>query len=117
MKNQQRGVFRVLTSEAIEAFHGNSQQSIMNVAARLEGSSIGVNIDVAHSPLDADAATRGAPGVGVQYIHKLGIVLGQGALDICILKGGTSRVKSCIDTMIIPVGYFREITGVSLFSK
>ncbi|KAG7230798.1 hypothetical protein INR49_019612 [Caranx melampygus] len=54
--------------------------------SRLEGASVGVNVNVAHRPLDADAAVRRAPGVGVQDIHKLGIISGQGVLVICMLK-------------------------------
>lgn len=71
-------------------------QSVLDVAAWLESASVGVNVDVAHSPLDADAAVRGASGVGVQDVHKLGIVWGEGAGGVCVLEGGTSRVQTWI---------------------
>lgn len=66
----------------------------MDVTARLESASIGVNIDVTHGSLNADAAVRGASGVGVQDINKLGVISGQGVLVVCMLKGGTSRIQT-----------------------
>ncbi|TNN75338.1 hypothetical protein EYF80_014385 [Liparis tanakae] len=53
---------------------------------RLESASVGVNVDVAYGSLDADAAAWGAPGVGVQDVHKLGVLSGQGELVVCVLK-------------------------------
>lgn len=84
----------VHTLEALDPFQCNPQQGILDVAARLEGASIGVNVDVAHRPLDADAAVWGAPGVGVQDVHELGVISGQSALVICMLEGGTSRIQT-----------------------
>ncbi len=66
----------------------------MDVAAWLESATVGVNVNVAHGSLDADAAIRGSPGVGVQYVHKLSIVFGQGVLVVCMLEGGTSRIQT-----------------------
>lgn len=80
------------TLKALDPFQCDPQQSILNVAAWLESASIGVNVDVADWSLDADAAVWGAPSVGVQDVHKLGVTSGQGALVICVLEGGTSRI-------------------------
>lgn len=80
--------------QALDAFQCDPQQCVLDVAAWLESASIGVNVDVAHGSLDADAAVRGAPGVGVQDVHKLGVASGQGALVVCVLKGGTSRIQT-----------------------
>ncbi len=49
---------------------------------------------MAHSSLDADASIRGAPGVGVQDVHKLSIVFGQGVLVVCMLEGWTSGIQT-----------------------
>lgn len=56
---------RAHTMEAFDALGRNSQQCILDVAARLEGAPVGVNVDVSHGSLDADAAVRGPSGVGV----------------------------------------------------
>ena len=85
------------TLEAPDPPLGDSNQRVLDVAARLEGASVGVNIDVSHGPLDADAAVRGAPGVGVQDVHELGIVPGQGALVVSVLEGGTGRIQTCVE--------------------
>ena len=87
----------VHTLEALDPFQRNHQQGILEVAAWLEGASVGVNVNVAHRPLDANAAVGGAPGVGVQDVHKLGIISGKGALVICMLKGGTSRIQTLVE--------------------
>lgn len=80
--------------EALDAFQGDPQQCVLDVAARLEGASVGVNVNVAHGSLDADAAVWGASGVGVQDVHKLGVIPGQGALVVGVLEGGTSRIQT-----------------------
>lgn len=51
--------------EALDALGRNSQQRILDVAARLERAPVGVNVNVSHGSLDADAAVRGSSGVGV----------------------------------------------------
>lgn len=53
------------TMEALDALGCNSQQCILNVTARLERAPVGVNVNVSHGSLDADAAVRGSSGVGV----------------------------------------------------
>lgn len=80
--------------EALDAFQRDPQQCVLDVAAWLESASVGVDVDVAHGSLDANAAVRGAPGVGVQHVHKLGVVFGQGVLVVCVLEGGTSRIQT-----------------------
>lgn len=85
-------IFVVHTLEALNPFQCNPQQSILDVTAWLESATIGVNVNMAHWSLDANAAVWGAPGVGMQDVHKLGVTSGQGALLICMLKGGTSRI-------------------------
>lgn len=47
---------------------------------------------MAHGPLDADAAVRRAPRVGVQDVHELAVVSGQGALVVCVLEGGAGGI-------------------------
>lgn len=47
-----------------------------------------------HGPLDADAAVGGAPGVGVQDVHELAVVSGQGALVVCVLEGGAGGIQT-----------------------
>lgn len=56
---------RAHTVEALDALGRNSQQCVLDVAARLERAPVGVNINVSHGSLDADAAVRGSSGVGV----------------------------------------------------
>lgn len=80
--------------ETLDPFQCNSQQGVLDVAAWLEGASIGVDVNVAHWPLDADAAVWGTPGVSVQDVHKLGIISGQGVLIVCMLKSGASRIQT-----------------------
>lgn len=87
----------VRTLEALDPFQCNPHQGFLDAAARLEGAAIGVNVDVAHRPLDTNAAVRGAPGVGVQDVHKLGIISGKGALVICVLEVGTSRIQTWVE--------------------
>lgn len=82
------------TLEALDSLQRDPQQCVLDVAARLESATVGVNVNVAHRFLDADAAARGAPGVGVQDIHKLGIVSGQSVLDVCVFKAGTCWIQT-----------------------
>ena len=83
------------TLEALDARRRDAHQGVLDVAAGLEGASVGEDVDVAHGPLDADAAVRRAPGVGVQHVHELGVLLGQDVLVGGVLEGGPSRVQSC----------------------
>lgn len=80
--------------EALDAFQCDPHQRVLDVAARLESASVGVDVDVAHRSLDADAAVRGAPGVGVQHVHKLGVFFGQSVLVVCVLEGGAGRIQT-----------------------
>lgn len=66
----------------------------MDITAWLESASIGVNVNVAHWSLNADAAVWGASGVGVQNVYKLGIISGQSVLVICMFKCGTGRIQA-----------------------
>lgn len=67
----------------------------MDVAARLEGAPVGVNVHVSKGPLDADAAVRGPPGVGVQDVHELRVVRGQDVLDVRVFEGGACGIQAC----------------------
>lgn len=80
--------------EALDSLQRDSQQCVLDVAARLESAAVGVNVNVAHRFLDADAAARGAPGVGVQDVHKLGIISGQSVLDVCVFEVGTCWIQT-----------------------
>lgn len=80
--------------EALDSLQRDPQQRVLDVAARLESAAVGVNVNVAHGFLDADAAARGAPGVGVQDVHELGIVSGQSVLDVCVFKVGTCWIQT-----------------------
>lgn len=82
------------TLEALDSLQCNPQQRVLDVTAWLESAAVGVNVNVAYGSLDADAAARGAPGVGVQDVHKLGIVSGQSVLDVCVFKVGTCRIQT-----------------------
>lgn len=85
---------RAHTLVAIDAPHRDSQQRVLDVAARLERATVGVNVNVSNRSLDADAAARGPPGVGVQDVHKLGIVGGEGGLVVCVFKGGACGIQA-----------------------
>lgn len=50
---------------------------------------------MSNGSLDADAAVRGSSGVGVQDVHKLGVVRREGVLVVCVLKGGTCGIQAC----------------------
>lgn len=84
----------VHTLETLDTLQRDPQQRVLDVAARLESAPVGVNVNVAHGSLDADAAARRAPGVGVQDVHKLGIVSGQSVLDVCVFKVGTCWIQT-----------------------
>lgn len=49
---------------------------------------------MAHRLLNADAAARGASGVGVQDVHKLGIISRQSVLNVRVFKAGTCRIQT-----------------------
>lgn len=85
---------KALTLEALDALQCNSQQRVLDVTARLEGAAVGVDVDVSNGSLDADAAVGRSSGVGVQHVHKLGVVRRQGVLVVCVLKGGTGGVQA-----------------------
>lgn len=82
------------TLEPLDALQGDSHQRVLDVAARLEGSPVGVDVDVPHGSLDADAAVRGPSGVGVEDVHELGVVGGEGVLVVRVFEGGTCRVQA-----------------------
>lgn len=82
----------VHTLKSLDPFQCNPHQGVLDVAAWLESAPIGVDVDVTNRPLDADAAVRRASGVGVQDVHKLGIIPGQGVLVVRMLKSGTSWI-------------------------
>jgi len=73
----------ILTKQSIV---GDLLQGAPEVAARLEAPSVGVDVHVAHRLLDADAETQGAPGEGVQHVHKVGVVRGEAAVGVLPLK-------------------------------
>lgn len=58
----------------VYAVGGDELHGVLNVAARLEGAAVGINVHVTHGSLDADAEVRRASGVCVQDVHKGGIV-------------------------------------------
>lgn len=84
----------VHTLEALDALCCNSQKCVLDVTARLECAPVGVNVDVPHGSLDADAAVRGSSGVGVQDVHELGVVGGEGVLVVRVFKGGTCGIQA-----------------------
>jgi len=83
------------TLQAFDAGRGAAQEGVLDVAARLEGASVGVDVHVAHGPLDADAAVRQAARVGVQDVHELGVTRGQDVLVVGVLEGGPGGVQPC----------------------
>lgn len=78
----------------VYAVGGDELHGVLNVAARLEGATVGVNVHVTHGSLDADAEVRRASGVCVQDVHKGGIVRWQTPRTVCILKAGARRVQT-----------------------
>lgn len=78
----------------MDACGGNHHHGVLKVTAWLEGSSVGVDVHMAHRSLDADAAVWGAPGVGVQNVHEESIIRGQGALGVSVLKGWAGWVQT-----------------------
>lgn len=47
------------TLEALDSLRCNVQQHVLDSAARLKSAAVGVNVDVAHGPLDANTAIWG----------------------------------------------------------
>lgn len=82
------------TLEALDALECDSQQRVLDVTARLERATVGVNIDVSNRSLDADAAVWGSSGVGVQDVYKLGVVRRESVLVVCVFKGGTCGIQA-----------------------
>ena len=78
----------------MDACGGNHHHGVLQVTAWLEGSSIGVDVHMAHRSLDADTAVWGAPGVGVQDVHEESIIRGQGGLVVSVLKGRAGWVQT-----------------------
>lgn len=82
------------TLQALDSLRSDSQQCVLDVTARLECATVGIDVNVAHGLLDADAAARRTSGVGVQDVHKLGIVSRQSVLNVGVFKAGTCRIKT-----------------------
>lgn len=61
-------------SHTVDAVSGNELHCMLNAAARLEGSTVWIDVHVTHGSLDPDAEVRRASGVCVQDIDKGGIV-------------------------------------------
>lgn len=80
--------------QAFDSLGSDSQQCVLDVAARLESAAVGIDVDVAHGLLDADAAARGASGVGVQDVDKLGVISRQSVLNVSVFEAGTCRIKT-----------------------
>lgn len=61
----------------VNAKSSNHLHSVLQTASRLESATIWVDVNMPHRPLDANAQVWCASGVGVQNIHKVGIVRGE----------------------------------------
>ena len=71
----------------------NRPQNIIESTAWLEVTPVGVDVDVTHWHLNADAQAKGAR-VGVQDIHKVCVVRGQPLVDVHPFKQGPSRIQT-----------------------
>lgn len=69
---------------------------VLNVASWLEISSVGVEIIVSHSLLDADTESHTLMGEGVNGVHEVGVV---GRQSVCVghaFKEWAGRVQAWI---------------------
>lgn len=68
-------------------------QDIIESTAWLEVTPVGVDVDVTHRHLNADAQAKGAR-VGVQDIHEVCVVRGQPLVDVRPFKQRPSRIQT-----------------------
>lgn len=87
-------VYHVCNRLTVQAVGSDHPHSVLQAAARLEGTSIGVDVHMTHWSLNADAEIRAASGVRVQDVDKFRIIRGETVQPIGMLKGRASRVKT-----------------------